>query len=769
MTTNNTVSNFNMSEYDDNADINAMLSEAGDYDYEYSYDSLVEEKTTSPVSSDKTENTTNLTVNTTTNSNTMTTSNVSAIVNYGKPANVAINFDGVGTSIASLFANSIYSYKKAAILGLDTAEEIAAKEAKVSIFNNKVDADRLAFVAKYDNVLGFLAPVKLVFDHDSVFAKSKSKAKKEVQNLFDANAQTTVDVSDADPALLVFSLVAAATSRLTGEQRAELVGGLGGCSVKGATVYKNGITVDLSAGTITRGFYVQSANIASCFGSVGKNDFVVLDGIQTVFMFALQTLGGTRNEDQTKGDILNAVSIFVKDHNYGHRPDTDDISFFVRANQILTSKIVSGNDSFPVSFSIRNAKQHPDFLSYVLGRGVIATSDKQNGKFVTINEGAEATGLGWNRETNTMMTVNDVNKPSKLINRGAANNYDCADQTTRVASNFGFALSNGQVARTKGRMMKTAYTNSVLMTAGSGVGIINPNTFFEYTVDKKLIFPMQFSLVGASYINNTAAQSEFIEGFLKSLEIKKGQVFAPGATIATANGTVVIANTEVCSSVEFVGASISYNVLDKNEINIVAFVRLQGKSQFVKTRRFATKFTTTPYKVEGLSQEWEIILNNECTKGQGALLEMFANETGERFVNNNTGEFVTPGGDVINLLDKENAFQTWKENSTRKEVITLVIAKSVYENIKDFAPSELTVIAETESTVTVQETVSVIFGSLVYDVEISTPLESVSRSSLTLESASAVYLQSEKLGTKLFNDVNAKSAKFAELANFFNI
>jgi hypothetical protein len=781
-----TMTNFNMADYDNNADVNAMLAAAEEDDFINMPCNQFMSVDNSPVSSDKTENNT---INTISKEEiSMTNSNVSAIVNFGTVASNAVTFNGQGVSLAEVFASVIYKQITPVFFSADSAEQKAKEEARVNNINAKSSANRAAFIAKFEGRLGSLMSTTLVFNAKETFAKVTLSAKANLEALFTLKAVSEVkeavvsgrtevvgapviNVTNANAALVLFSTIAAATVKLTAVERAELLAVLFNTVNNGATVTLNGISINLELATVNTGTRVLEANKASCFGAilVGTEDnkveeFIVLDGAHSVFMFALQAFGGSEKQAQTAVNL--AIKLFTPEHNYGHKPDTDDISFFVRANLVYSNTVKVSNTAFP-SFSVQGGKQHPDFLSYVLGRGVIAASDKTNIKFITIGDGAEATGLGWNRELNVMMTVNDVNKPSKLINRGAANNYDCADLPNRVASNFGFQLSSGNVAHTKGRMMKVAYTNSVLLTAGSGTGTINPNTFFEYSVDKNLKFPFHFSLLGNEFVNNVVAQDNFIAALFSELETKKGSIFAPGEEIVSVNGIKLIANTEVCSNVEFISASVKRNVLDNNEVDIVAHVRLRGKSQFVKTRRFATKFTTTPYNVLGLSQEWEIILNNECTKGQGALLEMFANETGVRYVNNNTGEFSTPAGDVINLLNEDNAFQSWKETSTQKEVITITIAKSVFNNIQEFAASELVVIGEDDTTVTVQETVSVIFGSLVFDVEISTPLESVSTSSMTLESASAVYLQSKKIGETFFNEVNKKTEVFNTLAKRF--
>jgi hypothetical protein len=123
----------------------------------------------------------------------------------------------------------------------------------------------------------------------------------------------------------------------------------------------------------------------------------------------------------------------------------------------------------------------------------MAASDKTNIKFVTIGAGAEAMGISINQETGFITTINDVAKPSKLINRGAANNYDCADMTNRVRSNFGVRTQNGTVVYTHGVMKATAWSNS-LLTAGSGTGFINiTSEGFNYTLDKAIVAPFNFN------------------------------------------------------------------------------------------------------------------------------------------------------------------------------------------------------------------------------------------------------------------------------------
>jgi hypothetical protein len=712
---------------------------------------------------------------------------VAPIINYGIIANKVVNFDGVGTSLAEVFAGIIYKHDESKRQSFHSDEKWAEREIQIARINARVDENRQAFLDQFSGKLGHVVNATINYEARDDFNRfTGEKTRLNLEALFtlalhpaEGDEEGTITYTGrtkavnslefsgkyVSGAILFASILAKATAGLNAEERAQLLGVLFHevARVEGTVISRNGVSIDLAKATVTTSTRELQANKASCFGKIG-NEFIVLDGPQSIFLFAMQALGGTAKQLETSINL--AVKLFVPEHTYGHKPDSDDIAHYVRTNFIYTNKVKDAYNNFP-SFQILGGKQDPDFLSYVLSRGIIAASDKTNVKFVTIGLGAEATGIGWNRETNIMMTSNDVNKPSKLINRGAANNYDCADLPNRVASKFGFLLSDGQVARTKGALKKTAYTNSILLTAGSGNATINPKSTFTYSVDKKEKSPFHFSLLGAAALNNPKVQGAFIEGLMNKMNSLRGEQFEPGAVIASVNGIDLIRNSEVAATVELINTTIKRSVIDENEIEIIAHVRMMGESQFVKTRRFATKFTTTPYAVKGLSQEWEIILNNECTKGQGALLEMFANATGERYVNNSTGEFVTPEGDVINLLEENNAFQQWKESNAKQETITVTIAKSVFNNIKRFAESEFTVISETATTVTVSETVTVIYGELVYDVEISTPLESISKSNLTLESASAVYLQSPRLGDIFFKEALAKASQYADLANRF--
>lgn len=715
-------------------------------------------------------------------------SEVAPLVNYGDSG--IVNFAGKGESIAQILVNGLFPIKEVKHLANDSEEQRAATEASVVESNEIAVANQASFIANFGDKLGYVTPTTLVCAKGTGFDKANHVVKGILKSLFTIKVEGRNEapkfygldevssnkvVSFNNASLLWFSILAASTSSLTVEERAQFVSVMFSktCSVDGSVVIRDGIAIDLAQGTIALGSRELKVNKACSFGSYDDVEFVVLDGLHSIFMFALQTLGGSSKQLTTAINL--AVSLFAPEHNYGHKPDSDDMAFFVRENLIYSSAVKGSHSAFP-SFDIIAGKQSPFFLGWVLKRGVIATSDKTNIKFVTINAGAEAVGIGFNQETGAFMTVNDAGKPTKFFNRAAANNYDCADMVGRQASKFGFALSNGKVARTKGALKKVAFTNSVL-GFGSGVAIINKDSGFQFSVAKKIKETVSLSVFGAQCVNKPEIKQQLILKLTAELEAIKGQTFKAGKNILSlqlksGEKFELVENTETVAAVTVVGGRVMSNLMDTNAVDISVDVEINTVSNFVKTRRFATKFTTLPYDAKFIGCEdsaWDIILNNETVKGQGALLEMFANATGERYLNNSTGEFVSPSGDVINLLNVDNKFNAWKMSTVKKDVkLQMEIAKSVWTSMSVWAQkANVVVVSETATSVVVEETLDVIFGELVFDVEISTALESVSQSSFTLESIAAVYLQNARLGGVLMNRCLDNSKKFAGLANSF--
>lgn len=726
-------------------------------------------------------------------------SEVSPLINFGI-ADKFINFEGEGQSFAEMLANIMYTTQEfQKPLRNETEEDVKSINETIANKNARSEKNRINFLKEFNGKLGYIVKHTLHFNNVSDYAKSSYKLKKHFESLFTMaeapiasedvkykglafdESAPYVNIAKMNASSIWIAMLAKATFNLSIEERVQLLGLLfhDKAQVNGTIISRDKISIDLELATVTTSSRTLKANKASCFGMTGKEDFIILDGCHSIFLFALQALGGTVKQLETSINL--AVKLFKPEHNYGQKPNANDIAHFVQSNLVYTNTVKSTSFEFP-SVEIIGGKQNPKFLGYILSRGVIATSDKTNTKFITINAGAEATGVGYSRtedgSLDKFFTANDTNKATKLFNRPAANNYTCAQLEDRVMSNFGFALSNGEVARTQGKMMKVAYTNS-LLTFGSGVGIINVDTKFNFSIDKKEEESINLSLFGAEYLDNVKAKTKVVSAIEKAINNIVGNVVKAGDMLLTLEVNeqefALVSNSEKAADVVVKGGFVKDNVLDENSIDIIVEVALIANTGFVKTRRFATKFTTLPYEAEfvGMNNEWDIILNNECTKGHGALLEMFANATGERFLNNSTQEFTTPEGESFNLMDSDNEFYQWRDSNIVKDVkLTMSIAKSVWENQARFCTNTVEVIAETTDVdgnpcVVVEETVDVLFGELVFDVEISTALESVSNSNLTLESASAVYLQSKRLGNLLFEDCIAKADKFVALGSRF--
>lgn len=715
-------------------------------------------------------------------------SEVAPLVNFGTSI---VNFDGNGASIAQLLVNGLFPIKEVTHLANDSEEQRAQTEASTEASNDIAVANQAAFIANFGPKLGYITPSTLVCERGTGFDKANHVLKGILKSLFTikvtarnadpkfyglAESVTNLVVNHSNASLVWFSILAASTANLTIADRAHFISIMFAktCVVEGTVITRDGVSIDLAQGTINLGSRELKVNKACNFGLNGSNSFVVLDGLHSIFMFALQALGGSAKQLTTAINL--AVSLFAPEHNYGHKPDSDDMAFFVRANLIYSSAVEGTHTSFP-SFGIVAGKQHPNFLGWVINKGVIATSDKTNIKFVTINAGAEAVGIGFNQETGSFMTANDAGKPTKFFNRPAANNYDCADMVGRQASKFGFALSNGKVARTKGALKKVAFTNSVL-GFGSGVAILNKNSSFQFSVAKKIKETVSLSLFGAGFVNNPEIKQQLILALTAKLDgvVAQQASIKPGDPIlnitASNSEYELVVNTEAVANVVVTGGVVQSNSMDENAVDIIVDVVINADSRFVKTRRFGTKFTTLPYEASFVGEDsaWDIILNNETVKGQGALLEMFANATGERVLNSSTGEFVSPCGDVINLLNADNKFNEWKLSSVKKDVkLQMEIAKSVWAGMSKWAmKANVAVVSETATSVVVEETLDVIFGELVFDVEISTALESVSKSSFTLESAAAVYLQNARLGSILFDACKENTNRFTRLASNFS-
>lgn len=716
-------------------------------------------------------------------------SDIKSLVSFGALVN-NLFVDG-NISFANSIAETMFEAIKP-IVFKDTSEEAKEKAfAAAEIKNQKVNQDKAEFLSEFEEALGCINPIVLVYTHktnisskllskfQSIFSLCKvtRKGEEKYTGLSHKEGATAIDFDGYNPTLVWLGILAKATFNLTIEQRVKFIELLfpGVCTVKGTIITRHGVEFDLAKGSVktpTRNLTVAKL---TNYGMVDE-DYIVIEGLHGLFLFCLQALGGT--EKQLETSINRAVGIFKSEHNYGMVPTEDEARHYVNENKIYTVSVGNAENKFPC-FKLSGGTQDPYFIKWVLSRGVVATSDKQNIKYITFGDGAESLFIGLDSKSNSFNTINDVSKGNKVYNRPIMLNYECAEVENRVASNLAALLSSGKYSYTKGIMKRVVYTNSVL-GFGSGVAAIHENCWFNFSIDKKQKTPVNYSILGQKYLSlsevkQKSKQKRLQEVIGSKIEEAINKVYAPGETILklVLDGVThdLAINKEKVADVKVVKGGIKPNVLDPTSFDIVLEVKLVGSTQFVKTRRLATKFTTLPYKVtiEGVS-EWDILLNNETVKGKAALLEMYCNAMGvDHFIDlRNCTLTNSVSGEVMDLKDPNNRFNIWKEANTFSRAIQMKINLSTWEQIKEFVAEEVKVVAVEKDYVVVEEVVEALVGNLVFDVEVSTAYEAVSVSSLTLESAAALTLQLPKLGNALMKEAMNKTTKYLSLSNAYS-
>ena len=351
---------------------------------------------------------------------------------------------------------------------------------------------------------------------------------------------------------------------------------------------------------------------------------------------------------------------------------------------------------------------------------------------------------------------------------------------SRQNSFLGNKLSNGAISYTAGKMIPTLFTNSILAN-GSGTALVKKDFTIEYAVDKNLSEPFNLFLTKQGQTNLDLARIQFSDAIRKEISaIDTTTPIGPRQPVLTIGDRVIIRNSNYAASVVVLGGGVSVDPIHNHILNITIKVKMIARDAMVKMRRPFTKFTTTPssnFSITG-NQNFEIILNLECTKGQGALVEMYCNDSEvPHFMHMNQGVLENSAtGNFIDLKSSNNAIATWVTENATIEQLTVKMAKSHYENIKEIffdSKGELvdSIVSVTEvsnTTVEVVEEIEVVAGRLVYDVEISTARESVGATELTLEQVANFAIQSPELGAALINEATVKADKLLNLSIAFN-
>lgn len=349
---------------------------------------------------------------------------------------------------------------------------------------------------------------------------------------------------------------------------------------------------------------------------------------------------------------------------------------------------------------------------------------------------------------------------------------------TRVRSFLGNKLTNGGLSFTAGKMIKTLFTNSILAN-GSGTAFVKSDFTIKYAVDKNLSEPFNLLLTPEGQKDLNEARFIYIAKLSEELSAIEGKVVLPRAAVLELDGRCIVLNKNYAAPVKVLGSSVTVDPINEHVLNITIKVKMLAEDAMVKMRRPFTKFTTTPsdnFSITG-TQDFDIILNLECTKGQSALVEMYCNASGViHYMHMNKGLLEnSETGEMIDLRNPESAVRRWVNETATIEQLTVKMAKSHYESIKSiFFSSEgvlvdgiISIDDSPEDHVVVTEEIQVIAGELVYDVEISTARESVGTQELTLEQVSNLAMQSQELGGLLIDEACAKADVLLDFAIAF--
>ena len=348
--------------------------------------------------------------------------------------------------------------------------------------------------------------------------------------------------------------------------------------------------------------------------------------------------------------------------------------------------------------------------------------------------------------------------------------------TTRVNSMLGNRLSNGGVCYTAGKSINTLFSNSILCN-GSGTALVKEDFTIAYAVDKNLSEPFNLLMTRQGQTDLGQAKIDFLQAIKSEVDLlMTGKAIGPREPVLVIGDRVIIRNDNYAASVIVMGGGVSEDPIHEHILNITIKVKMVAEDAMVKMRRPFTKFTTTPssnFSITG-NQDFQIILNLECTKGQGSLVEMYCNSTEvPHYINMNTGILEnSETGESIDLKSSDNAIKRWVDENAVVEQLTVQMAKSHYDSIIDvfwkqdgtLANGIVSITEINSTTVEVVEEIEVVAGRLVYDVEISTAREAVGTQELTLEQVANFSIQCPEIGAALINEATAKADRLINFA-----
>lgn len=403
-----------------------------------------------------------------------------------------------------------------------------------------------------------------------------------------------------------------------------------------------------------------------------------------------------------------------------------------------------------------------------------------------------------------VISMHDASKAAKFFNRVTQarkhSKAELFDESERMVSGFGVWVEElGEVVHQSGAKLLTGFSNSRILTFGSGPAALNPHTFIKYGVKKS--FRGTFNRLSLRKkqrvaLGENAKQMEFITNEISlamEQELAQGKVYYPGDTILKWNGEKLIVNRNlnqpvIIESFSPVEPIKSKGVTGKYEADCVDFtcsVRLVVKDQALKFRNDGVKLTSYIYDLswfvdcmgaQTANVVWDLLLNVESVKGNLAKLGAFVNSNGGGVYYPNTGWVKMNDGREMFLgqefdengcpLEFNNDYTRWVKANTSTKWVQFDISRKYWEDVKAadkeihwvYLGEEVTeaidavVVQETTNCVTIREKVEVLFADYFYEVEVSTPRENTGKTGFTPEQLAVLSVVSPDLAKTLHEE-----------------
>ena len=533
---------------------------------------------------------------------------------------------------------------------------------------------------------------------------------------------------------------------------------------------------------------------------------VVIGGSAVKGSVALFMLGQAMSNNefsswQIKGLINKIPSMWEEDLNYGVKTDDSDPAIAIPKNAFNTLEVFTNfagtiNTTFPwIVVGNPSKKVNMAAVKACLEEEGIVTGDKYLLKFFAGRTSANAAMIGdagkW------VYTLHDAGKPSKLWNRPMqsckflkSQQYTSNTFSTiaREQSLFGTMLPNGSIVRQAGRLMSIGFSTSGL-GMGSGAVLLRRDVELHVGVEKTIggrISLHDFGQEAVAKLKSLGAKhgetKHHAFNYLKKKvaakieAIDKDRLFESGETILEINtlpGTKVIVKNDFPNvPVRIISASVRHVEVDAKDyepayFNVEFKVEAVTSTQMVKNRRYFTKNTTTPsdfnfYDLDGnaINLDVEMLFNNETIKGRSVHIDAFANTLGiDAVYYPNDGLVSLDGGaHYVDVTLADNVISQWVQSQAQDVLLELDIAKDEWEMLqaahanktdKQDKLTGIVSVVDHGDYVTVREQIQILVCKLNFEVEISTPDESISISGMTPEMTAGVSIQSRKLAEVL--------------------